>query len=118
MIQASPPTPTCLRPARFLAENLHQLQANYPKSNRRGHKTSIEELLISHLRSRPLPPRRVPGLAKTLLVQHAPPGMDLSFPGPPQKEEKKHQFTTADLMPSTSPATDILPEDPDSGRRK
>jgi MoxR-like ATPase len=51
----------------------------------------------------------VPGLAKTLLVSTLAQAMDLSF--------HRIQFTP-DLMPSDITGTDILQEDPDSGRRR
>src|SRR5918998_5957650 len=51
----------------------------------------------------------VPGLAKTLLVSTLAATMDLSF--------HRIQFTP-DLMPSDITGTDILQEDPDTGRRR
>jgi len=51
----------------------------------------------------------VPGLAKTLLVRSLGEVMDLSF--------SRVQFTP-DLMPSDITGTDILQEDPESGRRR
>src|SRR4051812_7507328 len=51
----------------------------------------------------------VPGLAKTLLVSTLAGAMDLTF--------HRIQFTP-DLMPSDITGTDILQEDPDTGRRK
>src|SRR3954467_11134827 len=51
----------------------------------------------------------VPGLAKTLLVSTVARIMHLSF--------KRIQFTP-DLMPSDITGTDILQDDPDTGRRK
>ena len=51
----------------------------------------------------------VPGLAKTLLVTTLAQAMDLSF--------RRIQFTP-DLMPSDITGTDILQEDPDTGRRQ
>src|SRR5205085_10225454 len=51
----------------------------------------------------------VPGLAKTLLVQTLGQAMDLSF--------HRIQFTP-DLMPSDITGTEILQEDPDTGRRR
>src|ERR1051326_3785360 len=51
----------------------------------------------------------VPGLAKTLLVSTVSKILDLSF--------KRIQFTP-DLMPADIPGTDILQDDPESGRRK
>src|SRR5438067_8828051 len=51
----------------------------------------------------------VPGLAKTLLVSTVSRILDLSF--------KRIQFTP-DLMPADITGTDILQDDPDTGRRK
>jgi MoxR-like ATPase len=51
----------------------------------------------------------VPGLAKTLLVSTLAQTMDLTF--------SRIQFTP-DLMPSDITGTDILQEDPDTGRRR
>ena len=51
----------------------------------------------------------VPGLAKSLLVSSLADAMDLSF--------QRIQFTP-DLMPSDITGTDILQEDPETGRRK
>src|SRR5438045_686929 len=51
----------------------------------------------------------VPGLAKTLLVSTLASAMDLSY--------QRIQFTP-DLMPSDITGTDILQEDPESGRRR
>jgi MoxR-like ATPase len=51
----------------------------------------------------------VPGLAKTLLVSSLASAMDLSF--------SRIQFTP-DLMPSDITGTDILQEDPETGRRR
>ena len=51
----------------------------------------------------------VPGLAKTLLIRSLAEALDLSF--------KRIQFTP-DLMPSDITGTDIVQEDPESGRRQ
>ena len=51
----------------------------------------------------------VPGLAKTMLVQTIAESVDLDF--------SRIQFTP-DLMPSDITGTDLLQEDPDSGRRE
>lgn len=51
----------------------------------------------------------VPGLAKTLLISTLAQALDLSF--------KRIQFTP-DLMPADITGTDILQDDPDTGRRR
>jgi MoxR-like ATPase len=51
----------------------------------------------------------VPGLAKTLLIQTIAQAMDLDF--------SRIQFTP-DLMPSDITGTDLVQEDPDTGRRE
>src|SRR5689334_17867883 len=94
--------------ARYLAETAHQLQAELSKVIV-GQNRVIEELLIAIFARGHCLMQGVPGLAKTLLVSTLAQTMDLSF--------SRIQFTP-DLMPSDITGTDILQEDPDTGRRK
>jgi MoxR-like ATPase len=68
----------------------------------------VEEILIAIFARGHCLVQGVPGLAKTLLVSTLARAMDLSF--------QRIQFTP-DLMPSDITGTDILQEDPESGRR-
>ena len=74
-----------------------------------GQTMVIEELLIAILARGHCLMQGAPGLAKTLLISTVSQAMDLSF--------RRIQFTP-DLMPSDITGTDILQEDPDTGRRK
>ncbi|HEX8323060.1 MAG TPA: MoxR family ATPase [Tepidisphaeraceae bacterium] len=74
-----------------------------------GQAKVIDELLISVFSGGHCLLQGVPGLAKTLLVQSLARAVDLSF--------ARVQFTP-DLMPSDVTGTDILQEDPDTGRRR
>ncbi len=94
--------------ARYLAETYHQLQAELSKVIV-GQNRVIEELLIAIFARGHCLMQGVPGLAKTLLVSTLAGAMDLTF--------HRIQFTP-DLMPSDITGTDILQEDPDTGRRK
>ncbi|HLL90666.1 MAG TPA: MoxR family ATPase [Tepidisphaeraceae bacterium] len=94
--------------ARFLGEAYHQLQAELAKVIV-GQERVIEELLIAIFARGHALMQGVPGLAKTLLVSTLAQAMDLSF--------ARIQFTP-DLMPSDITGTDILQEDPDTGRRR
>jgi len=94
--------------ARYLAETYHQLQAELSKVIV-GQQRVVEELLIAIFARGHCLMQGVPGLAKTLLVSTLAGAMDLTF--------HRIQFTP-DLMPSDITGTDILQEDPDSGRRK
>jgi MoxR-like ATPase len=69
----------------------------------------IEELLIALLARGHCLLVGVPGLAKTLLISTLADVLDLNF--------KRIQFTP-DLMPSDITGTDILEEDPETGRRR
>ncbi len=73
-----------------------------------GQERVIEELLIAVFSRGHCLMQGVPGLAKTLLVSTLARAMDLSF--------RRIQFTP-DLMPSDITGTDILQEDPETGRR-
>ena len=94
--------------ARYLAEAYHQLQAEVAKVIVGQHRV-IEELLVAIFSRGHCLMQGVPGLAKTLLVSTLAQAMELSF--------HRIQFTP-DLMPSDITGTDILQEDPDTGRRR
>src|SRR5207248_1047286 len=74
-----------------------------------GQQRVIEELLIAIFSRGHCLMQGVPGLAKTLLVSTLAGAMDLSY--------QRIQFTP-DLMPSDITGTDILQEDPETGRRR
>src|SRR5271156_2932990 len=74
-----------------------------------GQKAVIEQMLIALFSRGHCLLVGVPGLAKTLLVSTVSRIMHLSF--------KRIQFTP-DLMPSDITGTDILQDDPETGRRK
>jgi len=93
--------------ARFLQEAYGRLQAELGKVIV-GQQRVIEEILIAIFARGHCLMQGVPGLAKTLLVSTVAQAMDLSF--------QRIQFTP-DLMPSDITGTDILQEDPESGRR-
>jgi len=73
-----------------------------------GQKAVIEQMLMALFSRGHCLLVGVPGLAKTLLVSTVARIMDLSF--------KRIQFTP-DLMPSDITGTDILQDDPETGRR-
>src|SRR5438105_3487479 len=97
-----------LRAAEFLGEASRQLQAELSKVIV-GQQRVIEELLIAIFARGHCLMQGVPGLAKTLLVSTLAQTMDLSF--------HRIQFTP-DLMPSDILGTEILQEDPETGRRR
>ncbi|VTS05643.1 AAA family ATPase [Tuwongella immobilis] len=74
-----------------------------------GQKLVVEQLLIAMFSRGHCLLVGVPGLAKTLLVSTVSKILHLSF--------KRVQFTP-DLMPSDITGTDILQDDPETGRRK
>src|SRR2546423_533169 len=74
-----------------------------------GQEQVVEEILIAIFARGHCLMQGVPGLAKTLLVSTLGQVMDLSF--------RRIQFTP-DLMPSDITGSDILQEDPDTGRRR
>src|SRR4051794_15429312 len=74
-----------------------------------GQERGIEEVLISLFCRGHCLVEGVPGLAKTLLVSTLGEALDLSF--------SRIQFTP-DLMPSDITGTEILQEDPETGRRR
>src|SRR3954451_21436520 len=99
---------TELDAARFLADAYARLQDELGKVIV-GQQRVIEELLIAIFARGHCLMQGVPGLAKTLLVSTLAQATDLSF--------RRIQFTP-DLMPSDIVGTEILQEDPDTGRRR
>ena len=97
-----------LQAAEFLGETYRQLQVEIGKVIV-GQQRVIEELLIAIFARGHCLMQGVPGLAKTMLVSTLAQTMDLSF--------RRIQFTP-DLMPSDIVGTEILQEDPDTGRRR
>jgi len=107
-ISPPPPAPQSdLDSARFLAEICRQHQSKLPKVIvvQTG---MIEEKLIALFARGHCLMQGVPGLAKTMLVSTLAKTMQLQF--------RRIQFTP-DLMPSDITGTDILQEDPETGRR-
>ena len=100
--------PSDLDSARFLAQAYSRLQEELGKVIV-GQQRVIEELLIAIFSRGHCLMQGVPGLAKTLLVSTLSGAMDLSY--------QRIQFTP-DLMPSDITGTDILQEDPETGRRR
>jgi len=115
-VSAQPPVPepdsiaaySDVEAAKFLADAYHQLLGELAKVIV-GQERVIEEILIAIFARGHCVMQGVPGLAKTLLVSTLAQAMDLTF--------HRIQFTP-DLMPSDITGTDILQEDPDSGRRR
>jgi MoxR-like ATPase len=108
---AAPPPPapaSDVEAARYLADVYGQLQRELAKVVV-GQQRVIEELLIAIFARGHCLMQGVPGLAKTRLISTLARTMDLSF--------HRIQFTP-DLMPSDITGTEILQEDPDSGRRR
>jgi MoxR-like ATPase len=105
----SPPTP----PAEIQA--LKELAAVYERMTEQigkviiGQKAVVEQMLMALFSKGHCLLVGVPGLAKTLLVSTLARIMHLTF--------KRIQFTP-DLMPSDITGTDILQDDPETGRRK
>jgi MoxR-like ATPase len=97
-----------LQSARELADVCKRLQAELAKVIV-GQTRVIEELLVAVFARGHCLMQGVPGLAKTLLVSTLARATDLSF--------RRIQFTP-DLMPSDITGTDILQEDPETGRRR
>src|SRR5688572_17896974 len=106
----TPPSPpdSDLESAKFLASAYQRLQDELSKIIV-GQNRVIEEILIAIFSRGHCLMQGVPGLAKTLLVSTLARTMDLSF--------SRIQFTP-DLMPSDITGTDILQEDPETGRRR
>jgi MoxR-like ATPase len=101
-------TSTDLESAKYLGEAARLLQRELSKVIV-GQTSVIEEILIAIFARGHCLMQGVPGLAKTLLVSTLARTMDLSF--------RRIQFTP-DLMPSDITGTDILQEDPETGRRR
>ena len=74
-----------------------------------GQEAVIEQLIIAVLARGHCLLEGVPGLAKTLMIRTLAESMDLTF--------RRIQFTP-DLMPGDITGTDIIQEDPETGRRK
>src|SRR5438132_13427179 len=97
------------------AQAVRHLAAAYEKMTEQigkvivGQKQVIEQLLMALFSRGHCLLVGVPGLAKTLLVSTVSRVLNLSF--------KRIQFTP-DLMPSDITGTDILQDDPDTGRRR
>jgi MoxR-like ATPase len=107
----SPPhaaLPTEAQAVRDLAAAYAQMTAQISKVIV-GQKDVVEQLLMALFSRGHCLLVGVPGLAKTLLVSTVSKIMHLSF--------KRIQFTP-DLMPSDITGTDILQDDPETGRRK
>jgi len=94
--------------AKFLGETCQQLRGELRKVIV-GQDRVIEEILIAIFSGGHCIMQGVPGLAKTLLVSTLAQTMELTF--------NRVQFTP-DLMPSDITGTDILQEDPETGRRR
>jgi MoxR-like ATPase len=97
-----------LESAKFLADSYQRLQAEIGKVIV-GQSRVIEELLIGIFARGHCLMQGVPGLAKTLLISTLGKALDLTY--------HRIQFTP-DLMPSDITGTDILQEDPETGRRR
>ena len=108
MDAAFDPTETDLASAKFLADSYRRLQSELGKVIV-GQTRVIEELLIALFARGHCLMQGVPGLAKTLLISTLGRALDLKF--------HRIQFTP-DLMPSDITGTDILQEDPETGRRR
>jgi MoxR-like ATPase len=107
MSLADPPI-SDLDAARQLAAAYEQLHAELGKVIV-GQRRVIDEILIALFARGHCLVQGVPGLAKTLLVSTLARAMDFSF--------RRIQFTP-DLMPSDITGTDVLQEDPETGRRR
>src|SRR5947208_1506695 len=101
-------SPTDIQSAEFLGEAYRKVQAQIAKVIV-GQQRVIEELLVAVFARGHCLMQGVPGLAKTLLVSTVSQALDLSF--------RRIQFAP-DLMPSDITGTDILQEDPETGRRR
>jgi MoxR-like ATPase len=102
-------------PAPAEAQAVRELSAAYERMTEQigkvivGQKDVVEQLLMALFSRGHCLLVGVPGLAKTLLVSTVSKILHLSF--------KRIQFTP-DLMPSDITGTDILQDDPETGRRK
>ncbi|HWE02325.1 MAG TPA: MoxR family ATPase [Tepidisphaeraceae bacterium] len=93
--------------AKFLGDTCHQLRGELKKVIV-GQDRVIDEILVAIFAGGHCIMQGVPGLAKTMLVSTLAQSMNLSF--------HRIQFTP-DLMPSDITGTDILQENPETGRR-
>jgi MoxR-like ATPase len=97
------------------AQTVRELAATYERLTEQigkvivGQRTVVEQLLMSLFSRGHCLLVGVPGLAKTLLVSTVSKVLALSF--------KRVQFTP-DLMPADITGTDILQDDPETGRRR
>ena len=105
---ADPASQSDVDAARFLADTYKHLQEELGKVIV-GQERVVEEILIAIFARGHCVMQGVPGLAKTLLVSTIAQAMELTF--------HRIQFTP-DLMPSDITGTDILQEDPETGRRR
>ncbi|QEL20970.1 AAA family ATPase [Limnoglobus roseus] len=102
-------------PAPVEAQLIKDLAATYERMSEQigkvivGQKTVVEQLLMAMFSRGHCLLVGVPGLAKTLLVSTVAKILHLSF--------KRVQFTP-DLMPADITGTDILQDDPETGRRR
>src|SRR3954452_7322769 len=94
--------------AKTLARAYEQLQGELAKVIV-GQRRVIDEILIALLSRGHCLVQGVPGLAKTLIVSTLASALDFSF--------RRIQFTP-DLMPSDITGSDVLQDDPETGRRK
>src|SRR3954452_8097148 len=109
MSLAQPKDPASdLDAAKLLAASYQSLQRELGKVIV-GQRQVLDESLIAMLARGHCLVQGVPGLAKTLMVSTLARALDLSF--------RRIQFTP-DLMPSDITGTDVLQEDPSTGRRK
>src|SRR4029077_15818311 len=104
----SPPPPPADDLARELTDAFRRLAEQIGKVIV-GQADVVEQLLMALFSRGHVLLVGVPGLAKTLLVSTVSQILHLSF--------KRIQFTP-DLMPSDITGTDILLDDPDTGKRK
>src|SRR3954451_15763730 len=100
--------PSDLEAAKFLADSYKRLQEELGTVIV-GQQRVIEELLIGIFARGHCLMQGVPGLAKTLLISTLGQIFHLKY--------QRIQFTP-DLMPSDITGTDLLQEDPDTGRRR
>jgi len=104
----TPPTPPAADPARELTESFRLLAEQIARVIV-GQNEVVEQLLMALFSRGHVLLVGVPGLAKTLLVSTVSKLLRLSF--------KRVQFTP-DLMPADITGTDILQDDPETGRRR
>src|SRR3979411_1415074 len=108
MNEPTPALPAEAQAVRDLAAASTRLTAEIPKVIV-GRQKRVEQLLVAMFSRGHCLLVGVPGLAKTLLVSTVSRILHLSF--------KRIQFTP-DLMPADITGTDILQDDPETGRRK